>query len=560
MPETIEAKELQLKDVFDDAYRFEIPEYQRPYAWTTDEVNDLLDDLLFAMKATANVNELPPYFLGSIVIIKSSSTSPTAHLVDGQQRITTLTILFCVLRELSTSNENKNALGKYVREDSDPFADTQGQFRLNVRSRDQEFFQGNIQEKNCLSGYLKSEQTNLPDSQERMYENAKYLWNKISDLDEQQRNKLTSFLVRRCYLVIVSTSNQSSAYRIFSVMNDRGLDLSPTDILKSAIIGAMDDRIRSQYTEKWEDIEEEIGRDSFRELFGHIRMIYMKDKARGSLNDEFRDGVLTKLDSRNFVDDVLETYADAYKAVSMAEYDGPKSNEINPLLKHLSRLDNSDWIAPAMAFFDLNKENGALLFKFSRDLERLAYGMFITRANVTERISRFARVLHAIERRDDLFCDDSSLQLSSKEMTDIIAKLDGEVYRMPRVPKPLLLRLDGLLADAGATYEPSIITVEHVLPQSPKQTSKWCNRFPTSEDRDYWTHRIANLVLLSRRKNSSAGNLEFEQKKRKYFQGKGVTPFALTSQVLNEEKWTPQVLERRQKDLIRVLKKEWCLA
>ena len=132
MPETIEAKELQLMKIFSDDYLFEIPEYQRPYAWTTEQVSDLIDDLFYAMDRGEKIDEIPPYFLGSIVIIKDF-TSTQAHIVDGQQRITTLTILFCVLRELSTG-DLRNTLGKYVREDSDMLAGVEGGFRLSVDS------------------------------------------------------------------------------------------------------------------------------------------------------------------------------------------------------------------------------------------------------------------------------------------------------------------------------------------------------------------------------------------------------------------------------------------
>ena len=67
------------------------------------------------------------------------------------------------------------------------------------------------------------------------------------------------------------------------------------------------------------------------------------------------------------------------------------------------------------------------------------------------------------------------------------------------------------------------------------------------------------MVLLSRRKNSSASNLEFETKKTEYFLHGGVSPFALTTQVANESEWTPSVLERRQRRLIAALKREWRL-
>ena len=128
-----------------------------------------------------------------------------------------------------------------------------------------------------------------------------------------------------------------------------------------------------------------------------------------------------------------------------------------------------------------------------------------------------------------------------------------------RVPRVLLLRLDTLLAEAGASYEHPIITIEHVLPQNPKRGSQWFRDFPDEEERTEWTHRLANLVLLSRIKNSGAGNYEFDYKKGEYFQKGGASAFVLTASVRDESEWTPEVLERRQRKLIDVLKKEWRL-
>ena len=124
----------------------------------------------------------------------------------------------------------------------------------------------------------------------------------------------------------------------------------------------------------------------------------------------------------------------------------------------------------------------------------------------------------------------------------------------------MLLRLDELLADSpGVTYDHAIITVEHVLPQHPEAASIWRKWF-TDDERNHWTHRIANLVLLNRKKNSQAGRLEFDEKKQKYFSGdKGVATFALTSQVLGASEWTPAILENRQEHLLARLQDEWKL-
>ena len=121
----------------------------------------------------------------------------------------------------------------------------------------------------------------------------------------------------------------------------------------------------------------------------------------------------------------------------------------------------------------------------------------------------------------------------------------------------LILRLDSFVSDNAATYKTQIFTIEHVLPQTPKEDSEW-TRLWTDEQRKQWIHKIGNLVPLARRKNSEAQNYEFEEKKVKYFTGRnGTSAYALTTQVLQFNEWTPEVVEKRQAFLLGVFKKNW---
>lgn len=560
MQKTIEAKEHSLEKVFQDDYLFEIPDYQRPYAWTTEETNELLDDLVQAMGEVVPVADIPPYFLGSIVLIKAQGKA-SAQVVDGQQRLTTLTILLCVLRELAGNEDERESLDAYIREKGNVFSGTQERYRLNPRPRDRELFQEYIQQRGALERFVHQDPAGLSDAQRNMLLNARALYDALAVRTPDLRRRLATFMVRRCYLVVVAASDQESAYRIFSVMNDRGLDLSPTDILKSKIIGEIPEFKRDPYTRTWEDIEEALGRDEFRELFSHIRMIYTRTKARTSLNQEFRDGVLKRVDGPAFVDEVLAPYAEVYQIVAQAVYESSSDPErINFFLRQLGRLDNYDWVPPAILFFRRHRHDPDALASFVRDLERLAYGLFLMRANVNERIYRYANLIAAIEAGADLYAEDAPLQLGSDECQAVLQAIDGPVYLQTRVRLPLLLRVDSLMADAGATYDHKVISVEHVLPQRPPDRSQWLQWFPDPDERERWLHRLANLVLLSRQKNTQAQNYEFGLKKDKYFRNrKGVAHFAVTSQVLSETQWTPSVLKTRQCDLVKRLAREWRL-
>ena len=487
--------------------------FQRPYAWTTDEVDELLDDLLFAMRR----DDEEPYFLGSIVLIKGDDAH--SQVVDGQQRLTTLTMLLCVMRELAEESEIRSALDERIRQQRDVLSGAKEVVRISLRQQDRKFFYDHVQSTGGIKTLLDDDPPKTTDSQDRIFENVKRLHASLSELSKEERRGLAAFIVQRCYLVLVQTSDMTSAYRIFSVMNDRGLDLSATDILKAEVIGDISDAdSQRSYANKWEDIEQELGRESFGDLFAHVRTVYAKAKQRRSLEEEFREYVLKRHTATEFIDSILDEYDDAYKSVLGLPGGIIASTAIiEDRLRSLRRLDNVDWIPPAMAFYHRHRRDQNGLERFTQDLERLAYGMFILRVNVTDRIRRYGTVLTGIEQGDSIWADGGPLQLNRAEAEGVVTTLNGPIYTLPRVPRPLLLKLDGLLTEPGATVEHSIITIEHVLPQNPAENSLWRTWFHDDEVRQFWTHRLANLALLSRRKKRECFKLGIRQKKARIF-------------------------------------------
>ena len=234
------------------------------------------------------------------------------------------------------------------------------------------------------------------------------------------------------------------------------------------------------------------------------------------------------------IDKILSPFADAFAVIKNAAYQSDRlGDEVNGLFRWLNRIDNADRIPPAILYLSRNLHSPTALVRFFTDLERLAAGLMIRRANINE---RYGRLLTAIEDEADLYADDSPLQLSYHERNDILRILNGDLYLMEKIRLYVLLRLDTEFSEGEATYRVPIISVEHVLPQKPNSDSIWLKWFPLQQDIETCVHHLGNLVLLSRRKNSQAKNYEFDQKKQRYFAGgKGTSSFALTTQVLSEE-------------------------
>ncbi|MCM3701910.1 DUF262 domain-containing protein [Paenibacillus macerans] len=555
---TIHAAEYPIEKVLSDDYVFTIPKYQRPYSWNTEQAGLLYDDLLLTVQqSSGSVDVLNPYFLGSIVLIKGDN--PEAEVVDGQQRLTTLTILLAVLREMVPSDVAVNFIA-FLYEKGNMLKGTQDRYRLTLRERDADFFKTYIQKEKGIEA-LRDLQTNLTSSQKNIRENALLFAGKIEELDEVERIRLAMFIIKRCFLVVVRTPDFDSAYRIFSVLNDRGLDLTHSDILKAEVIGNIPDQKQDMYTEKWEEAEDNLGREEFKELFAHIRMIFRKRKLEKTILEEVRKYVNPAINPESFMDQVLIPMANAMREITSLGYESNTlAEEINRMFKLLQRVDNSDWMPPTILYMSKYGNDPAELLKFLTKLERLAMGLLILRANINERLERYGRLLDTIENSlAGLYSTNSPLELTDSEKKNIIATLDGPFYPITKLRLPVLLRLDEELSGGNASYNYKILSVEHVLPQNPKQNSQWMKWYPDPIVRSEEVHRIGNLVLLSRAKNSQAGNLDFNRKKQEYFVKKGVSPFAITTQVLQEDEWTLDVLKKRQRRMLNKLIGIWDL-
>lgn len=556
MSKKISGAEFPLSKIFSSDFEYLIPSYQRPYAWQTYHVAELFADLYDFYKTEPDEG----YFLGSIVLIKQEG-SPIAEVIDGQQRLTTLTILLAAIAS-EMNGEERNTLMKYIKEPGNSFEKLEAKPRLTIRERDNEFFNKYVQSLD-FDGLLGLDlQTLNSEAQKNIYKNSdRLLWllkDKFRD-DSDGLVQFVGFVLRRCFLVAVSTSNEQSAFRVFSVMNSRGLDLQATDIIKAGIIGKIENQ--DEYNERWENMEVELGREGFNDLFTYIRMIYAKEKAKRAILEEFRTHVLSEITSpESLIENVLEPYSDALATIKYTNYEASSNaQDINGYLRWLNRIDNSDWLPPAIQFLAKHKHNPEYVLWFFRKLERLAAYMHVCAKNINERIARYAELVKGLEGEHNLEKPVSEVELRESEKLSMKLALDGNIYELAaRRRNYVILRLDSFLSDGAATYDHSVLTIEHVLPQTVNPETEWESIWPDVEERHAWIHRISNLVPLNKRRNSQAKNYDFYKKKTAYFAGNNnVSSYALTTQVLTEPEWTPDVLKKRQGELHSIMMENW---
>lgn len=397
----IEAHERTIGQIFDDAYAFEIPSYQRPYAWEMEQASELLSDLIDATNPDSSSGG-GVYFLGSIVLIKLPN-DPQSRVIDGQQRLTTLTILLSVLRDLTTDDEKRIDRRRYIFQRANADRGTSDRFRVLLRQRDRSFFLQAVQKPGATNELPEIE--HLQGSQRRIAENARYFREQLELMDEDKRDLLIAFIVQRCYLVVVAVPTAEAARRIFTVLNARGLDLTPTDILKADLLDRAGEVAEQPLADRWESAELATSRDGLVELFGHIRMIYEREKPRLALEIAFPKAVKPfQGDADQFITNVLEPMTDAFLLLKddklVKDHFGAEAAKA---VRSLNRIDNKDWFPPALLRLQKRKSGDKeSVADFLIKLERVAYYLFVTRVGVNDRFVRFAAVMNEIDPREGI--------------------------------------------------------------------------------------------------------------------------------------------------------------
>jgi uncharacterized protein with ParB-like and HNH nuclease domain len=554
----IKSEKILIKDVFD--MWFNIPGYQRPYVWGYDEIHDLLDDVAFAVQRTPGKE----YFLGSFVYqIKPPNPEKGQpfeenDLLDGQQRLTTLLLLIAVIRDLSENDELKATCQECIYQQANKFKKIPERVRIQFEIREQakSFFESHVitadgtSQTSALREFC--DETKCKELSVRNMASAILA---LRDFFEAKEcpisiDELFGYLLNNVLLIYVATEDLEDAFRLFTILNDRGIPLRNSDILKSLNLGALDSEVdKDRYARMWEEAEGELG-DEFDRFLGHLRTILVKDKARLNLLQEFEDKIyhpkerdkatgkakpiLLKKGKDTFV--LIERYLKHYKQLLGGQnFDATGSWEFDNLVRVMMLgLPATDWVPPLLRYHDRFRDER--LTEFLRRLDCKASADWLAGMTPTDRISAMNAIIQKIdtvETANDVFSSD----VFGFEVEGFLRILDGPVYGR-RYAKYVTLKMDYLYQNHAQRMHFETISVEHILPQNPKETSQWVKDF-TPEERLHWTDRLGNLVIITRRKNSSQGRLDFENKLEKYFQ-KNIDTCPNSLRVLNTYgRWTP---------------------
>ncbi|GAA7278950.1 DUF262 domain-containing protein [Helicobacter pylori] len=594
--ENIEGEVYQLKDILAtelSAY-YQIPDYQRPYQWTEENCEKLLDDLFFSYECYEDSD----YFCGSLVLIATDkdrmTNAETYDIVDGQQRLSTFILLAKVL---VTLYYNLNKTSRDFLEKSLGDTDEEKRERLDFNTI------GSNAKKDFQNALKFLDDPNVSNGKDSTKVKNNYLKNAIflKDYLEKKEIKDINVFIRWLYLKVVfiktTCYNISMALRIFSVLNARGLPLHAIDVFKVELLKKLaKEKDQEEFVSRWNNLyqkcldnelkilkdlekkkkrkEKKQDRNAAETLFSwyldYLNPVTGSKKMEERLADQFEKLDKTPLEYLKGVEDFYNAYCEVL--------------EMTDRYAHLLSYKDDDHLIVILCASLLHRYSESEIEALKELLVKFYYQDWVAGQTKSTRSQTCCNIINALKEKKSVehtasivkeyFKDKNITQRFKEKLQD--SNLYTKFYYTGKTPKrsswlkPILILANYFMSDnANPAYikMDDDLHVERILPQNPDPSSQWVKDF-SEEERELYTHSLANLTLLGGKKNtkalSQALNQDFKEKKEIYM-GKPValdnkktfrvmTCYDMTkNDVCRYTEWTPKSLEKRKEELIQII-------
>lgn len=554
---TIEVNKQSVKQLLETGKvtKFVIPEYQRPYAWTDEQIQTLFEDLV---EYTENDNE-STYFLGTIVSYENEYNEQ--EIIDGQQRITSLFLLlralYSKLDSMTETKEVKNFKGQIesaLWEQDELTAEVDFEKTL-IESKVMRDEGNEVFAQILIGGTIKE------GAKDNYSLNYKFLIDLIEKYATNEPELFFWFIrnvLNKAILLPITADSQDTALTIFSTLNDRGLALSDADIFKAKIYNHLDPEKKAIFIEQWQQLNDEAinANESIQKLF-YYYMFYLralendrntttpgirKYYSRNNFEQLYKDDVLENLNK------VLNLWIVVNNRVEIEDENWSKNLEIKQVLDGLTSYPNEFWKYPVIIYYLKYHDSQNFEALFLRFLKKIL-AVLAARYIVTPTINAVKRGI---------------LNLNSEIIKSSLPKFDfatvdeqelkGKIKMAHRNTVRMILKI--IAYQSQEELLPEKWEIEHILPQ------KWqSSYFPSNTEREVkeLVEHIGNKVPFEKKLNIIASNGYFKKKQDSYKQSKVQLLLDLSSQ--NNEWGLNEIRERdiRISDEVLIIFKDWGL-
>ncbi|GAA9021173.1 DUF262 domain-containing protein [Helicobacter pylori] len=586
--ESIEGEAYQLKDILAtelSAY-YQIPTYQRPYQWTEENCEKLLDDLLSSYECYKESD----YFCGSLVLIAigidSKTNATTYDVVDGQQRLSTFILLAKVLVTLYDKDLNENCkISRDFLEKS--LGDTEGEKRkrlifntIGLNAKDD--FQDALDFFDDLDASKgKNSKSNDPSKSKNNYlKNAICLRNYLEKKEIEDIDDFIRWLYFKVIFIKTTCSNISMALRIFSVLNARGLPLHAIDVFKVELLKKLaKEHEQEEFVSRWNALRQKCSENESE--FSKRK----ENKREKNAAEILFSWYLTYLNPVTSGKNMEERLADQFERLNKPPLEYLKGVEdfynaycwvleMQDRHAHLLSYLASDFWRVILCTSVLHCYSQSEIEALKELLVKFYYQNWVAEQKEPKKQTN-CNIINALKEKKSVediasivkkYLDENKITQNFREKLK-----DDHLYEKHKKSsknswlKPILILVEYFMSDdpKPKCIQTNDFHVEHILPQKPTLSSQWAKDF-SEEERECYTHSLANLTLLGGKKNTEALNLDFKDKKKIYM-GEGIrlnkketfrvmTCYKMTIDIAhNYTEWTPKSLEKREKELIEII-------
>ncbi|WRF57824.1 DUF262 domain-containing protein [Helicobacter pylori] len=570
----IESEDSYLQDILKDKLYYQIPIYQRPYQWTEENCEKLLDDLFFNYEDDREGD----YFCGSLVLVKSDPRSKTEiyDIVDGQQRLSTFILLAKVLATLYSErlDPTKSKSQEYLQESWSDRHEHKGKKKKKrldfdlVGSSAKKDFQDALDFFDDLDASKgeNSKSNGSSKSKNNYLKNAICLKDYLEKKEIEDIDDFIEWLYSNVVFITITCPDADKALRIFNVLNARGLALNATDIFKGELLKKLtEEKEQEELATRWEDLYQKCLDNGFamETLFSQY-LVYLepktsREKMEKRLVTWFKNLNKTPLEYLDGVEDFYNAYVEVL--------------EMPDRYAHLLSYKEDNYWRVILCASLLHRYNESEIETLKKLLVKFYYQHWVARTKQSQIEQTCCNMIKALKEKKSmehiLSIARTNLALYSV-MQHFKENLgDSHVYKKQPTKnpylKPILILVEYFISDdpRPKRIEKNDFHVEHILPQKPDPSSQWVKDF-SEEERELYTHSLANLTLLGGTKNSQASNLDFKDKKKIYMGeenklNKKKTPRVMTCYKMTIDiahkytEWTPKSLEKRKEELIKII-------
>lgn len=587
----IESSDLSLGDVFKDFYS--VPDFQREYVWEADDVEKLLTDVYDEFyDEDGRLAGLDEYFIGSVVACRESSG--TYQLIDGQQRMTTIFLVVCGIRDrlIDLKQEPSQSLQNFIRAVSLSGAGEDiSRFRLALQYEDSGGVLETIAERRTPIDQINRSTSSIRHILDAYVAVNGFLSSSFGTDANQLRQFLAAFM-SRVKLIRIITPNLAHALKVFETINDRGISLDAMDLLKNLLFMRTKQSEYGQLKTNWKALITALDRKEkpLRFLRYFIMSHFEVDAHKGIREDEIYPWIVANSRTIGLEPDplsFLNRLVASARAYAMFLDGRDSEGKVVIALQNISTLAGKalrQHLILLLAAQHLAHEQFDAL---CRHLENLFFCYLITKeqGKTYERnFSKWSKELRQVRDApglDNFVKKFIRPELASREKQFDLAlehlhQWDIQQYRLRYVLAKLTQHVDWVAwrnpAQASLTQylSTSAVELEHILPTTPNTENGAA--FDKPDEYVQYLGRLGNLTLLEQTINGSIHNGLFASKKAAYKQSSflltraiAVKPNVGSNTQLNRavaelepfETWTSADIERRQEDLSKLAKRVW---